>query len=43
MKLLSMVVMAVAMFTQHALAETVDLGVANNYNVFVFDNYKSTG
>jgi len=38
-----MVVMATALFSQHTLAETVDLGVASNYNVFVFDSYKSTG
>lgn len=38
-----MVVMAAALFSQHAVAETVDLGVASNYNVFVFDTYKSTG
>lgn len=43
MKLVSMVVMATALFSQHTLAETVDLGVASNYNVFVFDSYKSTG
>ncbi|HWU33600.1 MAG TPA: choice-of-anchor A family protein [Methylovorus sp.] len=43
MKLLSMVLITAAMFTQHAVADTVDLGVASNYNVFVFDSYKSTG
>lgn len=43
MKLVSMVVMAAALFSQHAVAQTVDLGVASNYNVFVFDSYKSTG
>lgn len=35
--------MVAALFSQHAVAETVDLGVASNYNVFVFDSYKSTG
>jgi choice-of-anchor A domain-containing protein len=43
MKFISMAVMAAALFSQHAVAETVDLGVASNYNVFVFDSYKSSG
>lgn len=43
MKLVNMIAMAAALFGQHALAATVDLGVASNYNVFVFDSYKSSG
>lgn len=43
MRLLSWVIVAAAFVSEGAMAQTVDLGVASNYNVFVFDSYKPSG
>jgi choice-of-anchor A domain-containing protein len=43
MKLSKVLVLAAAFFANQSFADTIDLGAASNYNVFVFGNYQSTG
>ena len=41
MKLIKGLVLAATLFANQSLANTIDLGAASNYNVFVFGDYKS--
>ncbi|MEZ0233212.1 MAG: choice-of-anchor A family protein [Methylophilaceae bacterium] len=43
MKFGKVLTVAALFFASHVYAETIDLGVAKNYNVFVFNSYQTTG
>ncbi|OAM52790.1 hypothetical protein A7981_04935 [Methylovorus sp. MM2] len=43
MKFGKVLTVAALFFASHVYAETIDLGVAKNYNAFVFNNYQTSG